>query len=235
MLFGATTLKYFRIFIFIIIYIFSINISFAGVVIGGTRIVYISDRKEASISISNPETDVSYLIQSWVQDENNETKVPFIITPPLFKLTAGNENILRIVKTGENLPNDKESLFWLNVKSIPGTVKSDQNQLQITVKSRFKLFYRPVGLTDNASIAYKALEFKIVGHKLIAENPTPYYISFSDLTTGNNSINHEIKLAGMISPYGQLSWDIPVKNINYVTWKTINDFGGVTPEEKRMF
>ncbi|CDH04488.1 putative periplasmic chaperone protein with PapD-like and periplasmic chaperone C-domains [Xenorhabdus bovienii str. oregonense] len=228
-------MKYFRVFIFIIIYIFSTNISFAGVVIGGTRVVYISDRKEASISVSNPETDVSYLIQSWVQDENNDTKVPFIITPPLFKLTAGNENILRIVKTGENLPNDKESIFWLNVKSIPGTVKSDQNQLQITVKSRFKLFYRPVGLTDNASIAYKALKFKTVRHKLIAENPTPYYISFSDLTTGNNSINHEIKPAGMISPYGQLSWDIPVKNINYVTWKTINDFGGVTPEEKRMF
>ncbi|CDH21952.1 putative periplasmic chaperone protein with PapD-like and periplasmic chaperone C-domains [Xenorhabdus bovienii str. kraussei Quebec] len=228
-------MKYFRVFIFIIIYIFSTNISFAGVVIGGTRVVYISDRKEASISVSNPETDISYLIQSWVQDENNDTKVPFIITPPLFKLTAGNENILRIVKTGENLPNDKESIFWLNVKSIPGTVKSDQNQLQITVKSRFKLFYRPVGLTDNASIAYKALKFKTVGHKLIAENPTPYYISFSDLTTGNNSINHEIKPAGMISPYGQLSWDIPVKNINYVTWKTINDFGGVTPEEKRMF
>ncbi|WP_274724227.1 fimbria/pilus periplasmic chaperone [Xenorhabdus bovienii] len=130
-MFGATTLKYFSIFIFIILYIFSINISFAGVVIGGTRIVYISDRKEASISISNPEKDVSYIIQSWVQDENNETKVPFIITPPLFKLTAGNENILRIVKTGKNLPNDKESLFWLNIKSIPGTVKSDQNQLQI--------------------------------------------------------------------------------------------------------
>ncbi|WP_337161878.1 fimbria/pilus periplasmic chaperone [Xenorhabdus bovienii] len=124
-------MKYFSIFIFIILYIFSINISFAGVVIGGTRIVYISDRKEASISISNPEKDVSYIIQSWVQDENNETKVPFIITPPLFKLTAGNENILRIVKTGKNLPNDKESLFWLNIKSIPGTVKSDQNQLQI--------------------------------------------------------------------------------------------------------
>ncbi|WP_274724235.1 hypothetical protein [Xenorhabdus bovienii] len=48
-------------------------------------------------------------------------------------------------------------------------------------------------------------------------------------------MNHEIKPAGMISPYGQLSWDIPVKNVNYVTWKTINDFGGVTPEEKRMF
>ncbi|MBI6547327.1 fimbrial biogenesis chaperone [Xenorhabdus lircayensis] len=228
-------MKYFRIFIFILIYIFSTNTSFAGVVIGGTRVVYISDQKETSISINNPETDISYLIQSWVQGENDEAKASFIITPPLFKLTAGNENILRIVKTGNNLPNDRESLFWLNIKSIPATAKSEQNQLQITVKSRFKLFYRPANLVDNASIAYKALKFKIDGHKLIAENPTPCYISFSELATGNGVKNYEIKSAGMIPPFDQASWDVPIKNINQVTWKTINDFGGITSEEKRAF
>ncbi|PHM68925.1 fimbrial biogenesis chaperone [Xenorhabdus kozodoii] len=226
-------MKYFRILILIFIYIFSTHISFAGVVIGGTRVVYISDQKEASISINNPETDISYLIQSWVQGEDDETKTPFIITPPLFKLTAGNENILRIVKIGNDLPDNKESLFWLNVKSIPATAKSEQNQLQITVKSRLKLFFRPADLIDNAGIAYKALKFKTDGHKLIAENPTPYYISFSELTLSNGTKNHAIKTAGMIAPFGQISWDVPITNANQVIWKTINDFGGVTPEEKR--
>ncbi|WFQ80666.1 molecular chaperone [Xenorhabdus sp. SF857] len=232
-MFGATALKYLRVLIFIFIYIFSTNSSFAGVVIGGTRVVYVSDQKEASISINNPETDISYLIQSWVQGEDDETKAPFIITPPLFKLTAENENVLRIVKIGNGLPDDKESLFWLNIKSIPATTKSEQNQLQITVKSRFKLFYRPANLANNSGIAYKALKFKTDGHKLIAENPTPYYISFSVLTTGNNVENYEIKSAGMIPPFQQENWDIPIKNINRVTWTTINDFGGVTPEERR--
>ncbi|PHM30121.1 fimbrial biogenesis chaperone [Xenorhabdus innexi] len=228
-------MKYFRILIFIIICVFSINTSFAGIVIGGTRVVYNGDRKETSISINNPETDISYLIQSWIQGENDETKTPFIVTPPLFKLTAGNETVLRIIKTGDNLPNDRESLFWLNVKSIPATVKSEENQLQITVRSRFKLFYRPTELAEDASIAYKSLKFKVEGHKLTAENPTPYYISFSDLTIGNSSKNHEIQAAGMIAPFGQLSWDIPVKNVSYVSWKAINDFGGITPEEKHTF
>ncbi|WP_237387591.1 fimbrial biogenesis chaperone [Xenorhabdus sp. Sc-CR9] len=228
-------MKYFRILFFILIYIFSINISFAGVVIGGTRVIYISDQKEASISINNPETGISYLIQTWVQGEHGETKPPFIITPPLFKLTAGNENILRIVKTGNNLSNDRESLFWLNIKSIPATTKSEQNQLQITVKSRFKLFYRPADLAEYAETAYKTLKFRTDGHKLIVENPTPYYVSFSELTTENGIKNYEIQSPGMIPPFEQLSWDIPIKNINKVTWKTINDFGGITPEEKRMF
>ncbi|MDX7988021.1 molecular chaperone [Xenorhabdus sp. 12] len=228
-------MKYFRVFIFIFICIFGINTSFAGVVIGGTRVIYISNQKEASISISNPETDISYLIQSWVQDEHDETKTPFIITPPLFKLTSGNENILRIVKTGNNLPEDRESLFWLNVKSIPSTTKSEQNQLQITVKSRFKLFYRPAELAEGAATAYKALKFKTDGHKLIAENPTPYYVSFTELSAGNGTKNYEIKSPGMISPFGKLSWGVPSKSISQVTWKTINDFGGVTSEEKQTF
>ncbi|HHT2327683.1 TPA: fimbrial biogenesis chaperone, partial [Enterobacter hormaechei] len=37
----------------------------AGVVIGGTRIIFDGAKKEASISITNPD-DVPYLIQSWI-------------------------------------------------------------------------------------------------------------------------------------------------------------------------
>nr|WP_152962296.1 molecular chaperone [Photorhabdus khanii] len=212
----------------IFLYIISINFSIAGVVIGGTRVIYISDKKEASISINNPEKDAPYLIQSWIQDESDNMKTPFIVTPPIFKLAAGQENILRIVKTRSNLPEDRESLFWLNVKSIPTSVKSDQNQLQITVKSKFKLFYRPANLAEKSSTAYKELKFRMENNLLIAENPTPYFVSFSHLKIDQ----HEIKPAGMIRPFSQLSWTLPANNIKQVSWKVINDFGGVTAEEK---
>ncbi|WP_350304009.1 fimbrial biogenesis chaperone [Photorhabdus viridis] len=219
-----------RLLTMIFVYIISINFAIAGVVIGGTRVIYMSDKKEASISINNPEKDAPYLIQSWIQDENDNMKTPFIVTPPIFKLAAGQENILRIVKTGSNLPEDRESLFWLNVKSIPTSVKSDQNQLQITVKSKFKLFYRPANLAEKSSTAYKELKFRTENNLLIAENPTPYFISFSHLKIDQ----HEIKPAGMIRPFSQLSWTLPVKNIKQVSWKIINDFGGVTAEEKTI-
>ncbi|KER04502.1 molecular chaperone [Photorhabdus temperata] len=217
-----------RLLTMIFVYIISINFAIAGVVIGGTRVIYMSDKKEASISINNPEKDAPYLIQSWIQDENENMKTPFIVTPPIFKLAAGQENILRIVKAESHLPEDRESLFWLNVKSIPTSVKSDQNQLQITVKSIFKLFYRPAHLAEKSSTAYKELKFRTENNLLIAENPTPYFISFSRLKIDQ----HEIKPAGMIKPFSQLSWTLPVKNIKQVTWKVINDFGGVTAEEK---
>lgn len=51
--------------------------------------------------------------------------------------------------TGEPLPADRESLFWMNVKAIPSLDEklANENTLQIAIQSRIKLFYRPSGLS----------------------------------------------------------------------------------------
>ncbi|OTA17303.1 putative fimbrial chaperone protein [Xenorhabdus vietnamensis] len=219
----------YRLLFIIFLYLFSCNISIAGVIIGGTRVIYLSDRKEVSVSIRNPEKKSDYLIQSWIQDENDKTKTPFVITPPLFKLSGNNENILRIVKVGNDLPMDRESVFWVNVKSIPESLHTDPNinQLQIVVNSRLKLFYRPVQLTEQAAVAYKKLKFKYERGLLLVENPTPYFISLSSLSVDEQ----EIKYAGMIKPFSQSSWPLSLTNAKRVSWKAINDYGGVTKTE----
>ena len=43
------------------------------------------------------------------------------------------------------LPQQQESLFWLNIKAIPSASKQT-NALQIAVKTRIKLIYRPESL-----------------------------------------------------------------------------------------
>ncbi|MBE0398489.1 fimbria/pilus periplasmic chaperone [Citrobacter amalonaticus] len=61
------------------------------VVIGGTRIIYDATKKDASITVSNPDNH-PYLIQTWVDNVENVTKeVPFIVTPPLYRLNAGKK------------------------------------------------------------------------------------------------------------------------------------------------
>ncbi|OTA21184.1 StgB [Xenorhabdus beddingii] len=222
-------MSYYRLFFYAFVCFFCCNIAVAGVVVGGTRIIYLSDKKEVSISINNPEKETTYLIQSWIQDENDKTKTPFAVTPPLFTLPANNENILRIVKVGNELPMDRESVFWLNVKSIPETDNSDPavNQLQIVVNSRLKLFHRPGALKEKAATAYKEIKFKQENGLLVAENPTPYFISLSSLRVDNHDIRH----AGMIKPFSQSSWPLPSKNAKTVSWEVINDYGGVTKAE----
>lgn len=69
-------------------------------------------------------------------------KTPFIITPPLFRLDPGKNNILRIVNTTPGLPQDRESVYWVNVKAIPSKSDDSENKnvLQIAVRTRIKLF-----------------------------------------------------------------------------------------------
>lgn len=202
----------------------------AGIVIGSTRVIYDGSKKEASLSVTNPEKDRPYLIQSWIDnlDASNTTKIPFIVTPPLFRLDAEQENTLRIVRAGGNLPQDRESVFWLSVKSIPATHKTDENQLQITVQSRIKLFYRPTGLLRNqAANAYKSLQFKRKGNQLEVVNPTPYYVSFYELNVGKS----EIKEADMIAPKSSRSWPLPSGASGQISWQAITDYGGISAKE----
>lgn len=193
----------------------------AGVVIGGTRVIHDSSRKEASISVINTEKTVPFLIQSWIENDKNNSKSPFIITPPLFRLDAGQENNLRIIYTGGQLPGDKESVFWMNIKSIPASKQSNSNQLQIAVKSRLKVFYRPTGLHGDSAEAYKALIFTRNGRHLKVNNPTPYYVSFFRVSVGGK----EIKNAGMVAPQAELSWTLPDGAAGPVSWQAINDYG----------
>ncbi|EBW8988557.1 molecular chaperone, partial [Salmonella enterica subsp. enterica serovar Enteritidis] len=83
----------------------------AGVVMGGTRIVYPQNSKEVAFSVSNMESAVPYLIQSWVENdaEGKNRAAPFIVTPPLFRLDPDQTNTLRIQYTGAPLPADRES------------------------------------------------------------------------------------------------------------------------------
>ncbi len=68
------------------------------------------------------------------------------MTPPLFAMKGKKENTLRILDaTNNQLPQDRESLFWMNVKAIPSMDKSKltENTLQLAIISRIKLYHRP--------------------------------------------------------------------------------------------
>ncbi len=76
----------------------------AGVVVGGTRLIYDGGKKESALNISNPDA-MPYLIQSWVDaQEGDSAKAPFIITPPLFRLDGGQNNLLRAERSPHNFP-----------------------------------------------------------------------------------------------------------------------------------
>lgn len=172
----------------------------AGVIIGGTRIIFDGAKKEASISVNNPDA-TPYLIQSWIDDQDvGSGKAPFIITPPMYRLDSGQKNIERIVATG-SLPQAKESLFWINIKAIPSASKQ-MNSLQIAVKTRIKLIYRPVTLrASTPEEQANKLTWQRSGNELQVNNPTPYVINFNEITVGRkNACPGDLRHAGFDHP-----------------------------------
>ncbi|HFO2180814.1 TPA: fimbria/pilus periplasmic chaperone, partial [Klebsiella pneumoniae] len=121
----------------------------AGVALGATRVIYPAGQKQVQLGVTNNDDSNTYLIQSWIENSENEKDGRFVITPPLFAMQGKKENILRIIDaTNNQLPQDRESLFWVNVKAIPSMDKSklSDNTLQLAIISRIKLYYRPAKL-----------------------------------------------------------------------------------------
>ncbi|MFZ1874902.1 MAG: molecular chaperone [Chania sp.] len=201
----------------------------AGVIIGGTRLVYNGAQKEATITVKNPD-DIPYLVQSWANTKVEGTeKAPFLITPPLFRLDGKQENTLRVVRVAGQLPEDKESLFWLSVKSVPPS-EGKGNQLQIAVRTRIKLIYRPAGLKGSLDDAAQALRWQRSGNSLQAINDSPYYLSFYAVSLANE----KIKEPQMVAPGASISYPLPAgAQGNRVSWQIINDFGGISEVYQR--
>lgn len=206
----------------------------ASVMLGGTRVVLNEKDRQASIPLKN--TGASpYVVQTWIDAGEGKNKVPLLVTPPLSRLDPGAENILRIVRISGDLPSDRETVFWLNVKEIPE--KSDQvNVLQVAVRTRIKIFYRPAGLAGKPDEARSLVTLAVVpgqdgkGAALRVNNPSAYNLTFTGFKINGNK---EQTKAGMVLPFS--SSDFPLTSISTpqaleASYTTINDYGGETPE-----
>jgi chaperone protein EcpD len=156
----------------------------AGITLGGTRIIYPQKSKEVSILVKNEDTrDV--MIQSWLDPENGnkDQDVPFALTPSLSRLAGNKQQTLRLFYFGKGLPTNRESVFWLSVQEIPQKAEGD-NTLQIALRQRIKVFYRPDNLPGAPEEAVKQLKWRVIHehgkHYLQVNNESPYYVSFSD-------------------------------------------------------
>lgn len=198
-----------------------INTAYAGVIIGGTRVIYPEGSKDVSISVENPDK-IPYLIQSWIDGIDEKKQSDFTITPPLFRLNPEKTNALRIFLTENKLPTDKESLFWLNIKTIPATERTE-NSLQIAFKTQMKLIYRPTTFKNvNFEKEQNKLTWTKSGKTLSVKNPTPYYMNFQSVTFNGKKINDVSYAAPLTTTTFEVN-DTATKGT--VKWEVINDYG----------
>lgn len=195
----------------------------ATVNIGGTRLLYDGAKKEVSLSVHNPDS-TPYLVQTVVDNLTNDPqKPPFIITPPLFRLDGGKENLMRVIMSG-NLPHDKESMYWLRVKAIPSAPR-EKNTLQIAVATSIKLIYRPEALKNiNVEKESEKLTWRVSGNKLEITNPTPCFINFNEIIVAGKKLQN----VSYAAPGITTTFDLPAGiNGGNLQFSVISDFGAV--------
>ncbi|MBV4487869.1 molecular chaperone [Pseudomonas sp. SWRI153] len=214
-------------------------LSQAGVMLGGTRIVYEGSKRDASITVSNT-TPAPYAVQTWVNTEADDlnTATPFVATPPLFRLDPRKEQMVRIQKVPGNLPEDRESVFYFNAQEIPVAGKADENTLKIAMRTRIKLFYRPAGLKGSAVDAPGQLRWSLeqVQGKpmLVVNNPSVFHVSFIGVKVIDGGKSIEVNEPKMVAPLSSQRYPLPGFSAHSgdVEFSAINDYGGYTEPRK---
>ncbi|MCE0801443.1 fimbria/pilus periplasmic chaperone [Buttiauxella sp. A2-C1_F] len=223
-----------------------ISSAHAGILINSTRVIYPADSPEVTLGMTNNAT-TPRLIQSWIDDGDSNASpetvsVPFVVTPPIFRINPGQGQSLRIVFTGGNVPKDRESVFWLNILEIqpkPNVNKDTiDSYLKFSVRSRLKIFFRPKGLTGSPDGAPATLTWRLIqngsGFNLECINPSAYNVSISNVRFKNEAENAEVNNNGMCPAKGKKLFPVnkPVASAaSKIVFITIDDLGGFKTNE----
>ncbi|CAB3766242.1 putative fimbrial chaperone YadV [Paraburkholderia humisilvae] len=232
---------------FVIASLAGATVARASIVIGATRVIYSADASEVTVKLSN-QGQAAALAQTWI--DNGDPKAapstvatPFTLTPPVSRIDPSKAQTIRIFRINDTLPNDRESVFYLNVLEIPpkpGADESGQNHLQLAFRTRIKLFYRPTGLKMSAAEAPRQLTWQWSRNDskttLTVSNPTPYYVTVSSFEVKDASGAMVAKSldSDMIAPGASKSMPVTETQAHpgeVARFFSINDYGGEDEHE----
>ncbi|EPZ8357873.1 molecular chaperone [Klebsiella pneumoniae] len=198
----------------------------AAIALDRTRAIFPGNQKNISLTITNENKAKPYLAQAWLENAHGEKiNTPFTVIPPLQRVDAGKKSVIRLNDVAaSSLPQDRESVFWFNVREVPP--KSEKaNVLQVALQTKIKVFYRPASIVPDK---FTRWDDQLVLHRTSSgyriENPTPYYITVVSVTGGQKEGVDKNFKAVMIEPKSSATVQSKTFTTPYVT--TINDFGG---------
>lgn len=214
-----------KIFIVSVTFLLNIFMAFhvnAAFTLSGTRFIYDEGKKNISVEVSNANKE-TFGGQIWIDNTSQPaTDVFFTPAPSFFKVAGGEKQIIRLLNINPALPQDRESLFWLNVQEIPPAPKDGDNVLAIALNTQVKLFYRPKSLKNGRDKAEQKIQ--VIGSKL--KNPTPYYFAVTAVTVNGQKIKLSSELdkkLSQMSPFTEINIGHPL--VGKVVVEAIDDYG----------
>ncbi|SDU99605.1 fimbrial biogenesis chaperone [Pseudomonas vancouverensis] len=219
----------------------------AALALSSTRIIYPTNQRDVVVDVENA-VDTPSLVQSWVDNgdldaQPNAQDVAFLILPPLFRLEANGTKSLRIIYSGKALAQDRESVYWLNLLEVPqkATGAAPGDELKLAFRTRVKIFLRPPHLPGMADQSAAKLHWQLSpagaesGATLTISNPSPYFVSLSEVDIKDAGQTFKNELAAMVPPKGTLQMHFnAIKSVTasaLIQYQAINDIGGIVMGE----
>ena len=228
-----------------VVALFASHALYASVVINSTRIVYPQADREVTVRLES-KNQTPVLVQTWLDDGDEYSTpdlagIPFVVTPPIFRMEPGKQRVVRLAYTGATLAAAQESLFWFNLLEVPSQSPGAQqgNQLQLAFRSRIKLLYRPSTLPYDVNAAPGKLQWRVVStgqhQALEVYNPSPYHVTFEQIEVQVAGQRHPRETSGssaanMVIPGGRKRFELPSlktppSSAATVAFETLDDFG----------
>ncbi|MDT4869872.1 putative fimbrial chaperone YadV [compost metagenome] len=138
---------------------------------------------------------------------------------------------------GQGLPADRESYLLLDVLDVPPAPKVP-NAMQIALRHRLKLFYRPP-LKTTPDQAMVALEWTLPASGSTApgaSNPSPYYLTLSNLEV----LDAQDRLCGepldhlMLAPFSEHRLETATCHPASLRYDVISDAGNPRPHQATL-
>lgn len=197
-----------------------------------TRIVLDEKKGPVVITFTNSNQIEPSLAQAWLEDARGHKVLSgaLSILPPMQRVNAGNKVSFRVSKTAQasTLPDDRESLFYLNVREIPQ--KSEKkNTLTFALQTRMKVLYRPDAIArkniHDEDSTFSELEIIRESSAISIRNASPYHISAVKMRTGERN--------AMGLPFQTVIAPFSTNNLHAITSKmsdriiltVVNDYG----------
>ncbi|KGD84320.1 phytochrome sensor protein [Pantoea stewartii subsp. indologenes] len=205
--------------IFFVFFFLTSGVAQAAVVMNASRIV-MEGTTEKTVTFDNT-SDSPFIVQV---DSDNSEKPDFIAMPPVFKIKEKGGQTVKIKLLSSTLPQDKESLFYFNFTQVPGMRKneSDDNRLNIVIRSRLKIIYRPASVNAFTAKDESNISYRVHDGVLVVNNNTANVLSIRDISNGNRVLAEQITLL----PGGKYSTAIKDKHLSGpLSAVMINDYG----------
>lgn len=205
----------------------------AAIGLDRTRVIFDGSKDAVSMNITNNNTQLPYLAQGWIEDEQgNKITSPLTVLPPVQGLEPGKKSQIKVqaLPAAKLLAQDRETVYYFNLREIPP--RSDKaNTLQIALQTRIKLFYRPGPIIPSQQELSTPWQQKLTltreGDHYQVNNPTPYFVTLVDARSGKAAKTAAQFEPLMVPPKGSLTLGPSASALGSTPYLTyVNDYGG---------